>query len=443
MTHSRDLPEAVRAALVELATRSDRAAPAVFAGREDEFRLLDAAVAGMRRGETGHTVVIQGVPGAGKTALMNEYAARLLTSSVNDGERAILPVPLEPRSLNAAPAAIAETIDRTFREFDSSNARRRRINQAIDQAALLGNVLFSGFTKRKFADFQPSSKVPGSLAVALDEYLNFRFDRRDCTFVFLVDEAQNLHDTTQVRDNLQALHMGLESGPRAVLVCFGLANTTDRLRELGLSRLASGHVRSIGVLSGEDAKRTVDGTLAIALADFPFDEAQRSLWIGSAVNIILGESANFPHHLANGCGALAEAVLNEGLGDRPPVEGLRARCRGHKREYYDARLRPWSNHSIALAHAFGRAGDGWTPFGDVKKALTAANDIGDPVESKDASRIVNELIAHGYVEGRNGRCRPVLPSLSTYFEDALGNLTPDNEVAQAIRAALPCWNDRG
>ena len=115
---------------------------------------------------------------------------------------------------------------------------------------------------------------------------------------------------------------------------------------------------------------------------------------------------------------------------------MRTRCRGYKREYYDARLRPWSKHAIALAHAFGRGGDPWTPFGDVKKALAASNDIGDPVEPKDASRIVNELIAHGYVEGRNGRCRPVLPSLSTYFEDALGDLTPDNEVAQAIRAAI-------
>ena len=99
-----NLPAHVRDALVRLAESSDRASPTVFAGREGEFDLLNAAVRGSQRGEPGHTVVIHGVPGAGKTALLNEYAARLL----EDGGGTEAPTTAEqcPNRLDASPTAI-------------------------------------------------------------------------------------------------------------------------------------------------------------------------------------------------------------------------------------------------------------------------------------------------------------------------------------------------
>lgn len=221
----------------------------------------------------------------------------------------------------------------------------------------------------------------------------------------------------------------------------------DRLRELGLSRLAKGHARTIGPLSAEDARHAVTGTLELALADHAFDhdaldEARRAKWIGTAADAILAESANFPHHLANGCHALAEIVLNEGVGAEPPVKALRDLCRDHKREYYDARLRPWFDHTVALAHAFGREAGGWTPYSVVKRALIASDNTGDPVDARDASRVVKELRACGYIEGNAGSCRPALPSLAAHFKDMLCNLACGDEVAQAIRSAFPNWDGR-
>ena len=420
MTRPRNVPSSVRDSLVRLAESGDRASPTVFAGREGEFGLLDAAARASGRGEPGHTVVIHGVPGAGKTALLNEYVARLLEGGGQTGKPTIA-VPLRPGDLDAPPVAMLQEIDGQFRKFEAPNVWRDRLNRVAGGASLLGNALFAASTKRDFNEFRPSARAPNSLPVALDDYLAFRFDRRDSTIVLLVDEAQNLNDTVQVRRHLDVLHGGVEAQTTVLLACFGLANTVDRLGELGLSRLATDHVRSIGALSDADAERTVAGTLDAALANFTFQgpsaDARREQWIGTATATILAESGNFPHHLANGCRALAEIVLDEGIGETPPAESLRDRCRDHRREYYDARLRRWAHHMAALAQAFSNEqDDGWTPVADVKRALMAEDDFGDPVDGATATRIIKELCANGYVERYARVCRPVLPSLSSHFE---------------------------
>ena len=440
MTIENALSADVRSSLTRLAESSDRASPTVFAGRDREFGLLASAARGAQQGEAGHTVVIQGVPGAGKTALLNEYAARSLAADCG-AEKSIIPVPLRPSDIDAPPVAIVQEIDRQFREFGASDGWGRAVNQMVGGATLLGNALFAAFAKRDFNDFRPSARAPNSLPVALDDYVAFRFDRREGTIVLLVDEAQNLSDTIQVRAHLDALHGGIAGRARVMLACFGLEGTMDRLRELGLSRLATGHVRSIGALSDADAKRTVTGTLNVALADCvfqddPFDAVRRAAWIGAAAATILAESANFPHHLANGCRALAEIVLDKGIDHDPPVERLRDTCRIFRREYYDARLRPWMHHMTALSHAFAQGAGSWTPVAELKRVLMASDDFGNPVDADTATAVLKELHANGYVVHHAGAYRPALPSLSSHFESIRRDLQPQNEVVRSVQTAL-------
>lgn len=435
-----DLSPAVRESLVRLAETSDRATPAVFAGRSDEIDLLDSAVRGVQRREAGHTVVIQGVPGAGKTALLNEYAVRLLSAGA-DAERPVVPVPLQPAAIDAPPAAIVAAIDRQFRDFEESSEWKRRVNQALGGASLLGNAMFAALTRKSFKEFTPSAAAPDSFSVALDEYISFRFDRRKSTIVLLVDEAQNLYDTKQVRDFLETVHTSTTERTQVLLACFGLGNTASHLRELGLSRLATGHKRSIDVLLDDEAKRVVRGTLEVAFADHvfaeePHDKAQRSRWIGAAAAAILEESANFPHHLTNGCRALARIVLEQGIGDDPPVRKLRELCRTQRREYYDARLEPWQDHTTALAEVFGAGTGEWVRVADAKGALMVADDLGDSMDAQTASAIVRDLRANGYIEVHAGKCRPALPSLTSHFAEIRNTLEADNEVVQAIRGAV-------
>ena len=424
--------------MIRLAEISDRTSPTVFAGREDEFALFKKAVNGVQRGESGHTVVIQGVPGAGKTALLKEYAARMLTASA-DAKKSVIPVPLLPGVFSRPSGAIVREIDKWFRKFEESNEWKRRLNQASRGASLIGNTLFAAFTKKSFEEFRPSTQLPDSLPDALEDYVAVLFDRCESTIVLLVDEAQNLSDTDHVREHLLQLHNDTEGSTQILLAFFGLQNTTARLRELGLSRLANGHVRTIGELSDEAAKQIVTGTLESAFARFAFDDGSfdathRSRWIDSAATTILSESANFPHHLTNSCRALAEVVLDEGIGETPPTKKLRDKCREHKREYYDARLYPWNDNMIALAHAFGDGG--WTKVGDVKRILMASDDLGNPVDAKTATNVIRELCAHGYIENRYANCHPVLSSLTSHFSE-IRNSVSNDEVLQAIRAVLP------
>ena len=414
--------------------------PTVFAGREDEIDLLDVAVQGTQAGEVGHTVVIKGVPGAGKTTLLNEYASRLLLAN-DDRERLVVPVPLQPEDIDATPEALIQAVDRKFREFNELDRWRRRVDSWQGKATLVGNALFAVATRKRFGEFTNSAKAPNSLPAALEKYMAFKLDERPCTLVLLVDEAQNLNDSDMVKRRLSALHGGIRGRAQVLLACFGLADTDDRLADLGLSRLARDHVRTIGALSHDAAKDVVYGTIERGINSYkfhggPLDEQQRKEWIDNATATVLSESADFPHHLTNGCCALAEALLRDGIADDPPTDAVAAKCRRHKRDYYEARLRRWASHTVALAHAFDGSRNGWTRIEDAVEVLATVDNRGEPVDRAAALTMFDELRAQGYVVEQETDCKPVLPSMETHLAEKRMAADPHSKAMRAIRPVL-------
>ena len=356
--------------------------------------------------------------------------------AAHESEHPVIPIPLQHEDLNAPPDGIVARIDYGLKRFKTSDEWRAKVDRAVGQTAMVGDAVFAAFTKRRIREFLPASKAPTSLPIALDDYARFRLDRRTSLIVLLVDEAQNLRDSDDVVNNLSTLHGGINGDTKVLLVCFGLANTVERLRQLGLSRLDERCVKTIGTLSEDEARQTVTGTLEKAFADVAFAESDRQRWIGTAAGTILAESADFPHHLANGCRALASIVLNEGIGDEPPVEALRDECRDQKRRYYDSRLHPWRNHTTALAHAFAAANEGWTPIGNITAVLAAADDFGVPVGRDAATAVVKELCANGFVEKSMSKFRPAIPSLSAHFAAIRAEAPSRDDVVKTIRAAM-------
>ena len=258
--------------------------------------------------------------------------------------------------------------------------------------------------------------------------------------MLLVDEAQNIPNTERSKTHLEAMHLGIGGSTKVQLVCLGLGNTVKHLATLGLSRLASDHARSIEGLSDEDARTVVTGTLRSALTDHAFDGGElgneRENWIATAANAILSESSNYPHHLANGCHALARLVLKKGIVPEPPVAELITECRRHKRETtttHDCSPRrtmrpPWQMRSP-------NQGVDWTPVDDVIRVLMAAEEHGTPVQWETANTILNALRTHGYVERHAQSYRPALPSLASHFAALRGEMDPRSQSVQAIQKA--------
>ena len=443
MTHPDDFEDDLRESLTRLAETSDRVAPTVFVGRDDEFDLLDTAVAAVRRAQVGRTVVLSGVPGAGKTALLNEYASRL-AGAERDGDGPVIPVPLRCDEIDAPPVALMQAMDRQLAALGASESWRRKANRFVARASWMGNALSAIATKKNFRELLPSAQAPSSLDAALADYALTRFDVKYSTFVLLVDEAQNLPDTKQVRAYLSAMHNGVHGDAKVLLACFGLESTQKHLVDLGLSRLSRGHARSIGALSSKDARKAVRGTIDVALSSHTFDQGSfdREQWINAATKAILSQSANFPHHLTNACISLAQILLQKGIEDEPPLHDLVMECRRCKREYYEARLDSWEDHSTALAHAFAEDGEGWTPADDVRRVLMAADESGDRVKKKKVNAILKSLRAYGYVERRNQFYRLTLPSLAGHFKELRREVDPRNRATLAVRAALPECHDR-
>ena len=420
--------------------------PTVFAGREDELRLLDGAVQGTQEGEVGHTVVIKGVPGAGKTTLLNEYARRRLLAN-DDGERVVVPVPLQPEDVDATPQALVQAVDRKFREFNELDQWRRRVDSWQGKAALVGNALFAAATRKRFDEFLKSANAPNSLPAALEDYMAFKLDKRPCTLVLLVDEAQNLSDSDRVKRHLSALHGGIQGRAQVLLACFGLADTDQRLADLGLSRLARDHVKTIGTLSPDAAQEVVYGTIERGINSYqfdndPFDVQLRKDWIDKATATVLSESADFPHHLTNGCCALAAALLRDGIADEPPTAAVVAECRRHKRDYYEARLRKWAAHAMALAHAFDGSRNGWTRIEDAVDTLATVDNRGEPVQRSVALTMFDELCAEGYVVQQETDCKPVLPSMEAHLAEKRLRADPHSSAMKGIRSALNARAER-
>lgn len=442
MTHPDDFNDELRASLTLLAESADRGRPLVFAGRNDELRLLDTASRSVRRGDTGRTVVISGVPGTGKTSLMREYATRLMSEDQEDqdGQGPIIPVPLRYDELDMEPSAIMQAMDRQLVELGASDSWKGMANRLAAKTGWVGNAITAFATKKNVWELRPAAQSPNSIDEAFASYASTRFGVTSSTFVLLVDEAQHLPDTRRTRSHLNALHNGIRGNARVTLACFGLNTTRDRLADLGLSRLAHGHAKTIGPLSNAEAVKVVQETIETCISAHTFDRGsfdshRRTQWIKTAARTILTHSANHPHHLSNGCESLARILLDRGIDDEPPTNALAAECRACLQDYYTDRLRPWEEHITALAHAFSNEKNGWTPRDAVKDILGAADENGDKVDGDKINSILKSLRLHGYVELRRQAYRTTLPSLASHFAELRRKADPKDNVVGILREA--------
>jgi len=305
-----------------------------FVGRESEIAMflqaLELTAANNGNGSAGkdETLLVQGPPGAGKTALLEECAA--LAAQRPD----CAVVRVLPEELGSARGLI-EAIDRAV---------------GVPAPTRLGRALHERGWQVGPVGVPPSPARPESMAALMKTHEGAWKDR---VILLLVDEAQNIpSNASQARAVISYLH-GACRKARILLACCGLGNTQDKLAELGVSRLARERLTTLQPLAVEQAEeslRRVFSTCGVAGA-----AGERQRWLKTLASLSLG----WPQHLR----AIAAVALEHLAARRMNVsdgslDAVAQAAREARERYYDQRLSGvalWRPAYREIAEALRRA----------------------------------------------------------------------------------------
>ena len=276
--------------LERFARSIDRQLTQFFVGREAEINLIMERVGDValrQREQTGWpaegcTVLITGVPGAGKTALMHRLQQQWSEPKGNGP----LGIPLRLSDLKS-PDGLSNAI----------------MKQLPGSLADLGRIILSSININV-----------GGVSAGLDiRDKGASLRELPPPIVLFIDEIQALpakKEAPEVR-MLMELHLGTHGAP-ILAVLAGLAHAKDVLAEVEISRLGADSVLPLGPLSPEEAAESATRFLdAFRVA------GNRKPWPGT----IARWSDGWPMHLHNGLRSLAEELAAKG-GDLDRIDPM-------------------------------------------------------------------------------------------------------------------------
>ena len=328
--------------------RSEAGREPFFRGRDLEYGVYRSAVTSLSEGIVGGgTMVFQGAPGAGKSALMEECLESVRRHSTPDAPW--VAVALHPGSLRFPDRVVREMVDAANAESERLRERasggisrvlgefldrgRQLLQEIPDRDISVGGVSWSGREREVSASgvFSHAAPILGNFHI-----------------VVCVDEAQN----TPVSDNTKAVMDCLHRDPCGiplVAAFFGLSDTQNVLRECGLSRFARGRVVTLDTLPPDDsacAIRDIFGAYG-----FTGTQEDREVWVNELAEL----SQGWPQHINSVAVAACNIIrANGGRIDSAHLDGAMVTAEEYKREYYAGRLaagtdRSWVYKGLALA----------------------------------------------------------------------------------------------
>ena len=326
-----------------------------FRGRDREFDVFRKAANSLHAGQTGgNTMIFQGAPGAGKSALMGECMEVVRRHSTP--EAPWVAVSVNPGSLQS-PVYVVEAM---VSAANAESERLRQITSGSVATKTLGNLLnlarklYRELARRGGGAFGLSVGGRRNGSVTTGQVLhNAAPLLKNFHLVVFVDEAQNTPAKDTTRDVLDCLHRASRGIP-LVVAFFGLSDTQDVLRQCGLSRFARGRVVNLEPLAYEDAACAIrDAFVAYDFAGTPED---RAVWVERLAEL----SQGWPQHI-NSVSVAASSIIrdNDCRIDAGRLDSAVASAEEYKREYYAGRLAAGSQDpafykQLALA-AEGRA----------------------------------------------------------------------------------------
>ena len=355
--------EVLRRRLQAFAGDRTRGEPVLFAGRKDQVNFLkdrledlsekwyDRNLRGKQAPWKGETVIVQGAPGAGKTALLGHLET--LKFKVR-GTGKMTPVKVwyvENKSILEDKDKFEQAIADVW--IPGAGARMAATTTRMQGKAVKGHTNASantGFTKLEAGIAAEGSEETS----ATESDLHFSDVIKDVRgdpdkyppMLLMIDEAQALKSETG--SQLFWLYEGLHGLP-IIPVYGGLAWTAERLArpDIGISRLGKGCLHTLEALSKDECGEVVDAFYSeYHIIGTP---EEKEWW----KNELVERSQGWPQHLQGGLTALAWELSKEevdrrlGQASRKTVFDKEEKIR---HEYYDARISSFEINYHELPH---------------------------------------------------------------------------------------------
>ncbi|MDE0272371.1 MAG: ATP-binding protein [Gammaproteobacteria bacterium] len=390
-----ELREQDQVSLDNYLAQGDRAKPSeqrgmpFFSGREAEISTFRRMADGIARGHKADaTLVVEGPPGAGKSALLCQFLEEMRNlPAIGDPPRRWLPTFINGASalcpdetMCAVDEAIARQLatDTLNSSPDQSRAKAKALleflgGDRIDNAkSLAQDVLDRGVSAFGFSIQAKNRTMPSSLR----EVANLRNkDWGKWQIMLMVDEAQGITMRAPGAHPgaLSDIHQG--ATPLNLTFCaFGLPGTLAALAEVGVSRMSKGHRIQLRGLDEASSTKVIERCFArYGVVDAePWREA------------ILERSANWPQHLSTYLTATLSAIRchigdTQELGAPPDdlIEGAIGDGDILRAEYYDGRIETLteahSGHVKCAKHIIPmlREADGQLPEDEISDSLAS------------------------------------------------------------------------
>ena len=318
----------------------DRNRARFFVGREAQIRDIEQACAdafaGFRAGRplAGTTRLIQGAPGAGKTALLSQIAG-ILESAERERPSAWRRFLRKADEKESLPGILlvdvgdlghaARLVLRIAERLDPKKARKLRQTGSRNIGVQAGTDGFGASGGETVATAPPQADFAE---------LGALFPPKDWSgpLCLMVDEVQMLQ--AEQAPVLQSLHLATAGLP-IVPVLAGLANARDVLARCGISRLNEDSVHALGRLEAGEPAEAVCEMLAAFRVETAGADTER--WAARLEE----HSDGWPQHLQNAMRSLAEALIEmNGMLAGVDEAAVFARARERRLRAYRARRSP-------------------------------------------------------------------------------------------------------
>ena len=407
------------------AMTGERDAPIAFVGREREIDFATRQLMTWRsRTSRGRTIVFQGAPGAGKTALLGEIERRL-PSIVPDGRAVYLETPWASDDIPAVLEALAVQM---MGVADDSLRTATRTDTTVGVRAPL-------------AAKRGRSRVLSPPGLTTWRAFERQFQARAAQArptLLLVDEVQRLADDGSAKQLLFNLHD--QTTFPLVLVCGGLSTSSAHLAALGLSRLDATHVLRLDALGLGEARQSLEASLAIMAEDVGGIAGQVDLWARRLARPTHG----WPQHITCHFRSAAEALLESRrlMFDDENLSHALANANASVGSYYDQRLDASRTDELTVFAVHEAINETTIRRRDAMAIVEAATDLLRSQEREDhdrnfarAGECVDQMLSAGLIAYQTvGRSSPLsipIPSMAKHVSGLL-----PTEQRDAVRRAL-------